>query len=63
MSLAPTLSNLATSTIGLFPVVVPIFPQFDNSGFGQPVVFTQYIQMPTVTVFLCVRKLHGVCVR
>jgi type II secretory pathway component GspD/PulD (secretin) len=53
MSLAPTLTNLVTQTINLFPVVVPIFPQLDNTATGQPVVFTQYIQQPivaTVTV-------------
>jgi type II secretory pathway component GspD/PulD (secretin) len=49
MSLAPTLTNLASPVIDLFPVVVPIFPNFDGTGTGQPVVFTQFIQMPRIT--------------
>jgi type II secretory pathway component GspD/PulD (secretin)/tetratricopeptide (TPR) repeat protein len=48
MSLAPNLQSLATQSINLFPVVVPIFPQLDGSGTGQPVVFTQYIQQPVI---------------
>jgi type II secretory pathway component GspD/PulD (secretin)/tetratricopeptide (TPR) repeat protein len=49
LSIAPTLTNLATQTVNLFPVVVPLITQFDNSSpGGQPVVFTQYIQQPVV---------------
>ncbi len=50
MSLTPMLSNLAVNNVLLFPVTVPIFPQFDNSGTGQPVVFTQYLQLPMVNM-------------
>jgi type II secretory pathway component GspD/PulD (secretin) len=53
MSLNPSLTNLSTPEIDLFPVVVPIFPQFDGTFTGNPVVFTQFLQMPrisTVTV-------------
>jgi type II secretory pathway component GspD/PulD (secretin) len=46
MSLTPTLTNLATPIVQLFPIVVPIFPLFDGTGTGQPVVFTQFIQQP-----------------
>jgi type II secretory pathway component GspD/PulD (secretin) len=49
MSLTPTLTNLANPIVDLFPVVVPIFPLFDNTGTGQPIVFTQFIQLPRIT--------------
>jgi type II secretory pathway component GspD/PulD (secretin)/tetratricopeptide (TPR) repeat protein len=52
MSLAPTLTNLSSTNVNLFPVVVPIFPQLDGSAFGQPVVFTQYIQQPIVSTVM-----------
>ncbi len=48
MSLTPTLSNLATPVVELFPVVTPIFPLFDGTFTGQPIVFTQFIQQPIV---------------
>ena len=48
MSLAPQLQNLASQTVNLFPVVVPIFTNFDEFGVGQPVLFTQYVQQPIV---------------
>jgi Flp pilus assembly secretin CpaC len=48
MSLTPTLTNLATPVVELFPVVTPIFPQFDGTFTGQPIVFTQFIQQPIV---------------
>ena len=46
MSMTPTLRNLATPIVELFPVVTPIFPQFDGLFTGQPIVFTQFIQQP-----------------
>jgi type II secretory pathway component GspD/PulD (secretin) len=49
LSLTPTLTNLASPIVSLFPVVVPIFPLIDNTGTGQPIVFTQFIQQPRVT--------------
>jgi type II secretory pathway component GspD/PulD (secretin) len=48
MSLNPNLTNLASQTVNLFPVVVPIFAQLDGTGFGQPVVFTQFVQQPII---------------
>jgi type II secretory pathway component GspD/PulD (secretin) len=48
MSLTPTLTNLATPLVELFPVVTPIFPLFDGTATGQPIVFTQFIQQPIV---------------
>ncbi len=49
MSLTPSLTNLASPIVNLFPVVVPIFPLFDGFGTGQPVVFTQFLQLPRTT--------------
>jgi type II secretory pathway component GspD/PulD (secretin) len=48
MSMTPTLRNLATPIVELFPVVTPIFPQFDGLFTGQPIVFTQFIQQPII---------------
>jgi type II secretory pathway component GspD/PulD (secretin) len=49
MSLNPSLTNLSAAEIPLFPIVTPIFPQFDGTATGQPIVFTQYIQQPIFT--------------
>ncbi len=49
LSLTPTLSNLVNGEINLFPVVTPIFPLFDGTATGQPVVFTQFVQQPRLT--------------
>jgi general secretion pathway protein D len=49
LSLTPSLSNLSVQEVLLFPVVTPIFPLFDGTATGQPVVFTQFIQQPRVT--------------
>jgi type II secretory pathway component GspD/PulD (secretin) len=48
LSLTPNLTNLATPLVELFPVVTPIFPQFDGTFTGQPVVFTQFLQRPII---------------
>jgi type II secretory pathway component GspD/PulD (secretin) len=49
MSLAPTLTNLASATVPLFPITTFITPTFDGGQQGQPVPFTQFIQEPTFT--------------
>jgi type II secretory pathway component GspD/PulD (secretin) len=49
MSLTPTLTNLATPMVQLFPIVTPIFPLIDGTSTGQPIVFTQFIQQPVIT--------------
>jgi type II secretory pathway component GspD/PulD (secretin) len=49
MSLAPSLTNLATPDVELFPIVVPIFPNLDGTFTGNPVVLTQFIQQPRIT--------------
>jgi type II secretory pathway component GspD/PulD (secretin) len=50
MSLAPLLTNLANPNVQLFPIVVPIFPLFNGEGTGQPVVFTQFVQQPLISI-------------
>jgi type II secretory pathway component GspD/PulD (secretin) len=49
MSLAPTLTNLASATVPLFPITTFVTPVFDGGQTGQPVPFTQFIQEPTFT--------------
>jgi type II secretory pathway component GspD/PulD (secretin) len=49
LSLQPNLTNLVNGEVNLFPVVTPIFPLFDGTATGQPVVFTQFIQQPRIT--------------
>jgi type II secretory pathway component GspD/PulD (secretin) len=49
LSLTPTMSNLVNGEVNLFPVVTPIFPLFDGTATGQPVVFTQFVQQPRLT--------------
>ncbi len=49
LTLAPSLTNLASAVVPLFPIVTPITPTFDLNLQGQlpPTLFTQYIQQPT----------------
>jgi type II secretory pathway component GspD/PulD (secretin) len=49
LSLQPSLSNIVNGEVNLFPVVTPIFPLFDGTATGQPVVFTQFVQQPRLT--------------
>ncbi len=49
LSLAPSLANVVNGEVNLYPVVTPIFPLFDGTATGQPVVFTQFIQQPRLT--------------
>ncbi|HEY7326264.1 MAG TPA: hypothetical protein VH592_01395 [Gemmataceae bacterium] len=49
LSLAPSLANVVNGEVNLFPVVTPIFPLFDGTATGQPVVFTQFIQQPRLS--------------
>jgi type II secretory pathway component GspD/PulD (secretin) len=50
LSLTPVLRNLSVADVQLFPVVTPIFPLFDGTATGQPVVFTQFVQQPRISV-------------
>jgi type II secretory pathway component GspD/PulD (secretin) len=49
LNIAPTMSNLASATVPLFPVTTFIVPVFEGGAQGQPVPFTQFIQQPTLT--------------
>ncbi|MFO0807112.1 MAG: hypothetical protein U0746_00650 [Gemmataceae bacterium] len=46
LNIAPTLSNLASATVPLFPVTTFITPVFEGGAQGQPIPFTQFIQQP-----------------
>jgi type II secretory pathway component GspD/PulD (secretin) len=53
MSLAPTIVNLSTANVALFPITTFITPVFEGGATGQPVPFTQFLQQPatnTITV-------------
>jgi type II secretory pathway component GspD/PulD (secretin) len=49
MSLTPTLVNLASAVVPLFPIVTPIIPTFEGGFQGQPVLFTQFLQQPVIS--------------
>lgn len=49
MSLTPTLANLASANVPLFPITTFITPVFEGGAIGQPVPFTQFLQQPTVS--------------
>ena len=49
LSLTPSMANVVNGEVLLFPVVTPIFPLFDGTATGQPVVFTQFVQQPRLT--------------
>jgi type II secretory pathway component GspD/PulD (secretin) len=46
LNLNPSITNLASAIVPLFPIVTPIFPVFDGGFPGNPVLFTQFIQQP-----------------
>ena len=46
LSLTPTLTNLASAVVQLFPITTFITPVFENGAQGQPVPFTQFLQQP-----------------
>jgi type II secretory pathway component GspD/PulD (secretin) len=48
LNLAPTLTNLASAIVPLFPVTTFITPVFEGGAQGQPIPFTQFIQQPNV---------------
>jgi type II secretory pathway component GspD/PulD (secretin) len=49
LNLAPTMTNVASATVPLFPITTFITPVFEGGAQGQPVPFTQFIQQPTFT--------------
>jgi type II secretory pathway component GspD/PulD (secretin) len=50
LNIAPTLANLASATVPLFPITTFITPVFEGGAQGQPIPFTQFIQQPTFTL-------------
>jgi type II secretory pathway component GspD/PulD (secretin) len=48
MSLTPTLTNLASAVVPLFPIVTPVQTFFEGGFNGPPVTFTQFLQQPVV---------------
>ncbi len=50
MSIQPNLTNLASATVPLFPIVLSAQPFFEGVGnVGNPVLLTQFVQQPTFT--------------
>jgi type II secretory pathway component GspD/PulD (secretin) len=47
LSLVPTLTNLASAPVPLFPITTIITPIFEGGAVGQPVPFTQFLQQPS----------------
>jgi type II secretory pathway component GspD/PulD (secretin)/tetratricopeptide (TPR) repeat protein len=50
LNLTPTLSNIASAVVPLFPVTTFITPVFEGGAQGQPIPFTQFIQQPQVSI-------------
>ena len=47
VSLAPSLTNLASAIVPLFPIITAVQPFFEGVGnVGNPTLFTQFIQQP-----------------
>lgn len=49
MTLAPTLTNLASAIVPLFPITTFVTPVFEGGAQGQPIPFTQFIQQPQIS--------------
>ncbi len=53
LNLSPNLTNLASAQVPLFPVTTFVTPVFEGGAQGQPIPFTQFVQLPafsTVTI-------------
>jgi type II secretory pathway component GspD/PulD (secretin) len=48
MNMTPTLTNLASANVALFPMTTFITPIFEGGAVGQPVPFTQFLQQPVI---------------
>jgi type II secretory pathway component GspD/PulD (secretin) len=48
LNLKVSQSELASSPVPLFPIVMPVMPLNENGSRDKPVFFTQYVQQPTV---------------
>jgi type II secretory pathway component GspD/PulD (secretin)/tetratricopeptide (TPR) repeat protein len=49
LNLTPTLSNIASAIVPLFPVTTFITPVFEGGAQGQPIPFTQFVQQPQIS--------------
>lgn len=47
LNLSPTLTNLSSALVPLFPITTIITPTFEGGIQGQPIPFTQFVQQPT----------------
>jgi type II secretory pathway component GspD/PulD (secretin) len=47
INIAQTMTNLASTNVPLFPITTFVTPVFDGGFTGQPIPFTQFVQMPT----------------
>lgn len=53
LNITPTITNIASAVVQLFPITAFITPVFEGGATGQPVPFTQFLQQPvfnTITV-------------
>jgi type II secretory pathway component GspD/PulD (secretin)/tetratricopeptide (TPR) repeat protein len=53
LNMAPTITNIASAVVQLFPITTFITPVFEGGAVGQPIPFTQFLQQPvfnTITV-------------
>jgi len=46
LNLTPTLTNLTSANVQLYPITTFITPIFEGGAVGQPVPFTQFLQQP-----------------
>jgi type II secretory pathway component GspD/PulD (secretin) len=46
LNLTPTITNIASAVIQLFPITTFITPVFEGGAVGQPIPFTQFLQQP-----------------
>jgi type II secretory pathway component GspD/PulD (secretin) len=49
LNINPTLTNLSSALVPLFPITTFITPVFEGGAQGQPIPFTQFVQQPTFT--------------
>jgi type II secretory pathway component GspD/PulD (secretin) len=49
MNLQPSLTNLTSALVPLFPITTFITPVFEGGAIGQPTPFTQFLQQPSFT--------------
>jgi type II secretory pathway component GspD/PulD (secretin) len=48
LDMAPTITNISTANVQLFPITTFITPVFEGGAVGQPVPFTQFLQQPSI---------------